>query len=131
MVMFLAGGGTPGQERLVWEAAFSEATTILYWPFALADERVPAAGGWFRGALWDLGLEAVVTMWPSLDGRRTSDLLAFDAIAVGGGTTSKLCRHVYTHGFAEPLAAFIRDGAPSTAAARARSCPPARSHWRG
>lgn len=108
--MFLAGGGTPVQEGRVWEAAFSNVATILYWPFALPDERIRAAGDWFAEALRDRDLDAVVTMWTSLEGRCPSDLATFDAIAVGGGTTSKLTSHIHCQGFAEPLAAFIRDG---------------------
>lgn len=110
MVMFLAGGGTPAQEGRVWEAAFSGVASILYWPFALPDERIPAAEDWFVGALRDRDLNAVVTAWTSLEGRSSNDLATFDAIAVGGGTTSKLTRHIQSHGFAGPLAAFIREG---------------------
>lgn len=108
--MFLAGGGSPAQEMRVWEQAFEGATAILYWPFALPDERVPSAAAWFTAALTEGGLNADVTTWESLDGHDAAELADFDTIAVGGGLTSKLTGHIRAHQFDGPLASYIRSG---------------------
>lgn len=108
--MFLAGGGSPTQEARVWRGSFAGASTILYWPFALPDERIPAAAGWFIGALVDQGITADVTTWESLDDHRSREIADFDVIAVGGGLTSKLAGHIRAHQFDEPLADYIRAG---------------------
>lgn len=110
MVMFLAGGGTPEQEMRVWQDAFAGEPAVLHWPFALSAERVSAAGSWLVGALGQLSLPATVTVWESLDGHHPSELDHFDVIAVGGGLTSRLARHLRDHRFDRPLAAYIEAG---------------------
>jgi dipeptidase E len=110
MAMFLAGGGSPEQEAQVWGAAFDGVTKVLYWPFALADDRLTAAEAWFAGALESLGIRAAVSAWKSLEGHRGRELADFDLVFVGGGTTSKLAAHVRRHGFDTALADHILGG---------------------
>lgn len=108
--MFLAGGGTPEQEAEVWTAAFEGVTRVVYWPFALPDERIPTAADWLAAGLALLGITAEVSTWPTLEGHQARDLDAFDLVFVGGGSTSKLMHHIRRHGFGAVLAAHIRGG---------------------
>lgn len=108
--MYLAGGGSPAQEARVWQEAFAGAPTVLYWPFALPDQRIPFAASWLTTALVEQGLTATVTTWESLDGHSGSELASFDVIAVGGGLTSRLTGHIRDHEFDGPLASYIRSG---------------------
>ncbi|YAL84407.1 Type 1 glutamine amidotransferase-like domain-containing protein [Dermacoccaceae bacterium W4C1] len=110
MVMFLGGGGSASQEARVWQQAFEGAGSILYWPFALPDQRLPGAAHWFTGALDECGISAKVTTWESLATHHPDELTQFDVIAVGGGLTSKWARHIQDHQFATPLVDFIRAG---------------------
>lgn len=108
--MYLGGGGSAAHEERVWKLAFGGADSILYWPFALPDERLPAAARWFSDALKECGIRACVTVWETLAGHHATELASFDVIAVGGGLTSKLAGHVRAHHFGTPLTDYIRSG---------------------
>lgn len=110
MDLFLAGGGTTEQEAQVWAAAFAGVTNVLYWPFALADERAPAAEAWLSDGMHSLGITAAVSMWTSLAGHDAPELAGYDLVFVGGGTTSKLVNHIRRYGFDTALADHIRGG---------------------
>src|SRR5439155_22807477 len=92
--LYLAGGGTPRQEENVWRAAFAGVCQVLYWPFALPDDRIPGAPDWFRNGLAELGIEVEVDPWSSLAGHDPAELAAADLIFVGGGPPSKLASHL-------------------------------------
>lgn len=94
----------------MWRAAFAGVDRVIYWPFALPDSRIAAAPGWLAAALADLGIEARVDAWPSLEGHHPDDLDAADLLFVGGGTTSKLARHVRDYGFAQAVRDYVADG---------------------
>ncbi len=108
--LYLAGGGSPRQEELVWRAAFDGVRRVVYWPFALPDERIPAAPDWFEAGLAELGIEVEVDPWSSLAGHDPAELAAAELIFVGGGTTSKLARHVRGHGFDQAVRDHVAAG---------------------
>jgi dipeptidase E len=94
----------------VWRAAFAGVRRVLYWPFALPDDRIPNAPVWFRNGLAELGIEVEVDPWSTLDGHSPAELAAADLIFVGGGTTSKLARHLRQHGFDKALRDHLAAG---------------------
>ncbi|MGA8112543.1 MAG: Type 1 glutamine amidotransferase-like domain-containing protein [Actinocatenispora sp.] len=108
--LYLAGGGSPRQEELVWRAAFDGVRRVLYWPFALSDARVADAPEWLRAALADLGIDARVDAWLSLDGHAPAEIDGVDLLFVGGGTTSKLARHVHDLGFDQAVRDHVANG---------------------
>jgi dipeptidase E len=108
--LYLAGGGTPRQEENVWRAAFAGVRRVLYWPFALPDDRIPGAPDWFRAGLAELGIEVEVDPWSTLAGHDPAELAAADLVFVGGGTTSKLARHLREHGFDTALRDHLAAG---------------------
>ncbi|HEY3502084.1 MAG TPA: Type 1 glutamine amidotransferase-like domain-containing protein [Actinocatenispora sp.] len=108
--VLLAGGGSPRQEERVWRAAFEGVGRMVYWPFALPDSRIAQAPAWLRAGLDELGIDVEVDAWSSLDGHRPADLGAADLLFVGGGTTSKLARHVHEHRFDQAVRDFVDAG---------------------
>lgn len=108
--LFLGGGGDASQEREVWRAAFDGVRRVVYWPFALPDERVSRAPEWLRGSLDYLGIRAEVDAWLSLEGHTPAELETADLLFVGGGTTSKLLEHICEHGFRDRVAGFVARG---------------------
>lgn len=94
----------------MWRLAFAGVHTVVYWPFALPDERVASASDWFRGALAELGIKADVDAWLTLAGRTAAELESADLLFVGGGTTSKLLEHIRYHDFADRVADFVEHG---------------------
>ena len=83
---------------------------VIYWPFALPDRRLADASRWLCSALADLGIEAHVDPWLTLDGHRPADLMGAELLFVGGGTTSKLARHVFDHGFGAAVRNHVGTG---------------------
>lgn len=110
MTMYLAGGGTPQQESLVWQAAFEGVSSVLYWPFALPSERVLDAESWLQAGLVDLGIEAQVTTWTSPTQHQSHALNEFDLLFVGGGLTSRLVSALKDANLFEHVRRFITDG---------------------
>lgn len=111
MTMYLAGGGTPEQESLVWAEAFAGAGRVVYWPFALPSTMAGGAAGWLAAALAGLGLAVDdLDVWPSLDGRRPRELARADLLFVGGGLTSRLAAQVREHGFADAVRDHVHGG---------------------
>jgi peptidase E len=108
--LVLAGGGDPSQEREVWRVAFAGVRKVVYWPFALPDEQVTSAPEWLRGSLAELGIQADVDAWLTLEGRTAAELESADLLFVGGGVTSKLLEHIREHGFQDRVAAFVEHG---------------------
>jgi len=123
MDLFLAGGGTTEQEAQVWAAAFAGVTNVLYWPFALADERAPAAEAWLSDGMHSLGITAAVSMWTSLAGHDAPELAGYDLVFVGGGTTSKLVNHNVAMDSTPLWLITFAAAAAITEEAPARSCP--------
>lgn len=110
MTLYLAGGGSPAQEAQVWREAFSGITQAVFWPFALPDDRIPAAESWLHTALRDLGITVHIDVWPSLDQHSPGDLRPYDLLFVGGGTTSKLAAHIHTYHFEQAVVDFVANG---------------------
>jgi dipeptidase E len=111
MTLYLAGGGTFHQERLVWREAFAGVRRVVYWPFALPDSRIVEAGAWLASAVTQLEIEVdEIDIWPELDGRSAGDLAQADLLFVGGGSSSKLAAHVREHGFADVVRDYIAGG---------------------
>lgn len=110
MTMYLAGGGTPQQERVVWQEAFEGVARVLYLPLALPPERILGAEGWLLGGLIDLGIEAQVTTWTSPREHEPHELYECDLLFVGGGLTSRLVSALKDAGLFEPVRRFISDG---------------------
>jgi dipeptidase E len=108
--LLLAGGGSASREREVWRIAFAGVHKVVYWPFALPDERVSSAPGWLRGALAELGIQAEVDAWVTLEGRTAAELEPADLLFVGGGVPSKLLEHIRDHGFRDHVVAFVAQG---------------------
>lgn len=71
---------------------------VVYWPFALPDERVSRAPEWLRDSLGDQGIQAEVDAWLSPEGHTLAELQTADLLFVGGGTTSKLLEHICEQG---------------------------------
>lgn len=111
MTLYLAGGGTPHQERLVWREAFAGVRCVVYWPFALPEPMIIEAGAWLASTVIQLEIEVdEIDIWPDLDGRAPGDLAQTDLLFVGGGRSSKLASHVREHGFAEAVRKYVADG---------------------
>lgn len=108
--MLLAGGGTPAQESLVWVEALADATRVLYWPFAHPADRIPSASSRLREALHDRSIDVDVDTWEHLGGQHGDELRSYDLLFVGGGTTSKLVRHLSDHEFVEAVRDFLAAG---------------------
>jgi len=108
--VFLAGGGSPQQEELVWREAFSGARSVAYWPFALPEQQAAGAADWLRTALAELRIETEVEPWTTLDGHRAADLDHVDLLFVGGGSTSRLSQHIRDHGFTDVVREFVGSG---------------------
>jgi dipeptidase E len=94
----------------VWRIAFAGVHKVVYWPFALPDERVSRASEWLRGSLAELGIQADVDAWVTLEGRTAAELESADLLFVGGGVTSKLLEHIRDYGFQDHVAAFVAQG---------------------
>jgi dipeptidase E len=110
MTMYLAGGGTPQRESLVWQAAFEGVHRVLYWPFALPVERIPGAESWLQAGLVDLGIEAQVTSWASPMQHHPYELNECDLLFVGGGLTSRLVSALSNANLFEHVRRFITEG---------------------
>jgi peptidase E len=108
--LVLGGGGDASQEREVWRIAFAGVRKVVYWPFALPDERAGRAPEWLRGSLAGLGIQAEVDAWLTLEGRTAAELSPADLLFVGGGTTSKLLEHICEHGFRGHVADHVAQG---------------------
>jgi peptidase E len=108
--LVLGGGGDPGQEREVWRAAFAGIRRVVYWPFALPDERAGQAPEWLRNSLAELGSHAEVDAWLTLKGRTAAELSSADLLFVGGGLTSRLLEHICEHGFRGHVADYVEHG---------------------
>ena len=94
----------------MWRAAFDGVRRVVYWPFALPDERVAEASHWLRDSLARQGIQAEVDAWPTLAGRTYAELETADLLFVGGGTTSKLLGHICRFGFRDKVLEFIANG---------------------
>ena len=94
----------------MWAEAFEAATRVLYWPFALPDERIPTAGSWLQDALLDLSIGVHLDTWEHLGGHDVDELAGYDLLFVGGGTTSKLVTHLQENKFADAVRDFLAAG---------------------
>jgi peptidase E len=110
MTLFLAGGGSATQEAQVWRRACSNVERLLYWPFALPDDRVSDAEAWLLAGLEELGIDLRVETWECLDGHSTTELGRHDLLFVGGGTTSKLAAHIRENEFEQAVRDFVAGG---------------------
>ena len=94
----------------MWRLAFTGVDRVIYWPFALPDERVDGAPAWLRDSLVRLSIQAEVEPWLVLEGHAGAELDSADLLFVGGGTTSKLMEHIRSHGFQDRVADFVARG---------------------
>lgn len=108
--VYLGGGGSAFDEEALWRLMLPERRRIVYWPFALPPERLPAARASLVSSLDDLHLDAEVEVWATLRDRRPEQLTRGDLLFVGGGNTFRLLQEVRRHGFVEAVAGFVRDG---------------------
>ena len=67
--VYLGGGGSASDEEALWRAMLHERRRIVYWPFALPPERLPAARTWLESSLADLHLDVEVDAGETLRGR--------------------------------------------------------------
>ncbi len=94
MPIFLGGGGSR-TESLELDRVFARFVgrgTLIYWPFAMADERSPEECEiWLRATFEPLGVSEIDT-WTDLDGRDLRDLERAAGLYIGGGNTYRLLR---------------------------------------
>jgi hypothetical protein len=88
--IYLGGGGSPDDERLLCAEMFGRSAKILYWPFALDGDMVKGADGWLRGNLAEHWPDHQLTTWSGLEGHSSAELFDFDLLFVGGGNTFDL-----------------------------------------
>lgn len=108
--IYLAGGGSPDDEHLLWDQMLRSGMRVLYWPFALSGPMLDGAHDWLNETLRARWPSVRLTTWAHLDGRDPRELQDFDLLFVGGGNTFDLLEHVRAHGFMEPILQFVADG---------------------
>lgn len=108
--LYLAGGGSPEDERQLWREMLENRRRVLYWPFALSGDILDSASEWLRTHLTAVRADVDVTTWVSLTDHKPSELAEFELLFVGGGNTFNLLHHVRTHGFIEPSRDFVQSG---------------------
>lgn len=94
MAIFLGGGGsrTESVELDREFARFVGRGRLVYWPFAMADERTPdECEAWLRETFEPLGIGEIDT-WASLDDRDLRQLQGASGLYIGGGNTFRLLR---------------------------------------
>lgn len=107
MTVYLGGGGTAAQEQQVWRLALHDVDRLLYWPFALSDDRLYDAEAWLSSSLASLKLDAEVETWHSLTEHSSAELTDFDLLFIGGGSTSRLTRHIRDHKYEQAIHDFL------------------------
>ena len=109
-VVYLGGGGSGQDERLLWAEMLRGCRRLLYWPFALEGDTLAGAEGWLRDQLQRQGSAAQMQAWSTLEGKDPAQLQGFDLLFVGGGNTFSLLHHLQEHGFVTPVRQWVEAG---------------------
>lgn len=108
--IYLGGGGSPDDERLLWAEMFGRSANILYWPFALDGDMLEGADAWLRGNLAEHWPDHQLTTWNDLEGHSSAELFDFDLLFVGGDNTFDLLARVTSQSFIDPVRVFVSEG---------------------
>jgi dipeptidase E len=109
-VVYLGGGGSGQDERLLWNEMLRDCRRLLYWPFALGIDKLAGAEAWLRDQVHRQGSSADVQTWTTLDGKEPVELQGFDLLFVGGGNTFSLLNQMQEHGFVAPVRKWVEVG---------------------
>jgi dipeptidase E len=109
-IAYLGGGGTGGDEALLWDEMLEGCRRLLYWPFALKGAMLADADAWLRDQISRRGSSAEVVTWTTLGRKKPAELDGFDLLFVGGGNTFRLLKHLKDHGFVEPVRQWVQAG---------------------
>jgi dipeptidase E len=107
--IYLAGGGSAEDERVVWDSMLSGVSRILYWPVALSGSMLRDAEAWFRASLTDRP-RVDITVWLDLAEHEGEEIEGFDLVFVGGGNTFDLQQRIRVAQLGPALHRFLDAG---------------------
>jgi len=107
--IFLGGGGSEHDERLLWDEIFEPGQRVVVWPFAQRD-RVDRqrAGQWLLQTLSTRGVFGVDT-WLD-ESRHLHELRGADALVILGGNTFDLLAFLQQHDWLPAVGRFLDQG---------------------